>query len=80
MSDRLHFHQLVRFLKLGFLEDKKIANPVATLVLIPLITTPQILGILFWDNFGASVLCTICVGLLFVVTYLMGITIAKTSR
>ena len=81
--DRLHFHQLaMRFLEIRFFgrDKREIANPVATLVLIPLITTPQILGILFWDNFGASVLCTICVGLLFVVTYLMGITIAKTSR
>ena len=81
--DRLHFHQLaMRFLEIRFFgrERRKIANPIATLILVPLISAPQILGILFWNNFVASIWCTIGVGLLFVCTYLLGINIAKTAR
>ena len=81
--DRLHLHQLaMRFLEIRFFgrDRRKIANPIATIVLIPLISVPQILGILFWDNFVTSVWCTLGIGLLFVATYFLGINIAKTSR
>ena len=81
--DRLHFHQLaMRFIEIRFLgRDKRvIANPVATLILIPLISAPQILGVLFWDDFIITVVCTVGVVFLFVVTYLVGIRIAKTGR
>ena len=81
--DRLHFHQLaMRFIEIRFLgRDKRvIANPVATLILIPLISAPQILGVLFWDDFIITVVCTVGVVFLFVVTYLIGIRIAKTGR
>lgn len=81
--DRLHFHQLaMRFLEIRFLgRDKRgIANPVATLILIPFISAPQILGILFWDNLVITVGCTIGVMFLFVATYLVGIRIAKIGR
>ena len=47
--DRLHFHQLCNaFLEIRFFgrERREIANPAATLILIPLISTPQILGVL----------------------------------
>ena len=50
--DRLHFHQLaMRFLEIRFLgrEKRELANPVATLILAPLISAPQILGVLFID-------------------------------
>ena len=83
LPDRLHFHQLVmRFLEIRFFgrDKREITNPIATLVLIPMISTPQILGILFWDNFKATVWCSMIVGLLFVATYFTGIKIAKTSR
>ncbi len=81
--DRLHFHQLaMRFLEIRFFgRDKRdIANPVATVILMPLISAPQILGVLFWNNFIATVFCTMGVGALFVATYLIGINIAKSSR
>ena len=48
--DRLHFHQLVmRFLEIRFFgrDRRKISNPLATLVLVPLISVPQVLGVLF---------------------------------
>ena len=81
--DRLHFHQLaMRFLEIRFFgrDSRKVANPLATLVLAPLISMPQVLGVLFWDDLEASVLSTFGVGLLFVITYLVGISIAKRRR
>ena len=81
--DRLHFHQLaMRFLEIRFFgrDRREVANPVATLILIPLISTPQVLGVLFWDDFRASVVSTAGMGVLFIVTYLFGIAIAKKGR
>ena len=81
--DRLHFHQLVmRFLEIRFFgrDRREIANPLATLILIPLISVPQILGVWFWDDFKASVLSTLGAGALFVATYLIGIGLAKRGR
>ena len=81
--NRLHFHQLaMRFLEIRFFgrDRREIANPVATLVLVPLISVPQILGVLFWNNFFATVCCTIVSSLLFVTTYFIGIKIAKVTR
>ena len=81
--DRLHFHQLaMRFLEIRFFgrDRREVANPVATLILIPLISAPQVLGVLFWDDFEASVLSTLGVGVLFVATYLVGIGFAKNGR
>lgn len=81
--DRLHFHQLaMRFLEIRFFGRKRrnIANPIATLVLMPLISVPQVLGVLFWRDFSASVFNIIFMFLLFVGTYLVGINFAKRSR
>ena len=81
--DRLHFHQLtMRFLEIRFFgrEKRNLANPVATFILIPLILVPQVLGVLFWDDFTASVLSTLGIGFLFVSTYLIGIGLAKRGR
>ena len=81
--DRLHFHQLtMRFLEIRFLgrDRREIANPVATLTLIPLISAPQVLGVLFWYDFKPSVLSAVGMGLLFTLTYLVGIALAKRGR
>lgn len=81
--DRLHFHQLaMRFLEIWvFGRDKReISNPVATLILSPLISAPQVLGVLFWDDFDATVWCTLGVAIAFVTTYLIGIRVAKRGR
>jgi len=81
--DRLHFHQLaMRFLEIRFFgrDRRKISNPIATLVLVPFISVPQILGVLFWNNFLATVWCAIVSSLLFVTTYLIGIKTAKVTR
>ena len=81
--DRLHFHQLaMRFLEIRFFgrDKRKIVNPLATVILVPMISTPQILGVIFWNDFASTVYATICVGLLFVVTYVVGIKIAKRPK
>ena len=81
--DRLHFHQLVmRFLEIRFLgrDRREIANPLATLILIPLISVPQVLGVLFWDDFKMSVWSSLGAAVVFVATYLIGISMAKTGR
>ena len=52
----------------------------ATLILIPLISAPQVLGILFWDDFEATVWSTMLVTVVFVVTYFLGIGLAKRGR
>lgn len=69
----------MRFLEILFFgrDRRQIANLLATLILIPLISAPQVLGVLFWDDFEASVLSTLGVGLLFVSTYLISIGRAK---
>ena len=81
--DRLHFHQLaMRFLEIRFFgrDNRETTNPVATLILIPLISAPQVLGVLFWDEFKPSVLSALGAGSLFVVTYLSAIGYAKKGR
>ena len=81
--DRLHFHQLaMRFLEIRFFgrDRREIANPFATLILIPLISAPQVIGVLFWDDFEATVWSTLSSTILFMATYLVGIRIAKTGR
>ena len=81
--DRLHFHQLaMRFLEIRFFgrDKRNLSNPLAALVLFPFISTPQIFGVLFWDDFGASVWSTLCIVLLFVATYMLGVGLAKKSR
>ena len=81
--DRLHFHQLaMRFLEIRFFgrDNRETTNPVATLILIPLISAPQLLGILFWDDFKATVWSTVLVTVIFVATYLIGISLAKRGR
>ena len=81
--DRLHFHQLaMRFLEIRFFgrDRRNMVNPLATLVLTPLISFPQLLGVLFWGDLMAPVWCAGCVGVLFVITYIFGIRLAKKSR
>ena len=81
--DRLHFHQLaMRFLEIRFFGrgNRKYSNPSGTIILIPFISAPQILGIVFWDDFIATIFSTFFVSFLFIATYLIGINLAKKSR
>lgn len=81
--DRLHFHQLaMRFLEIRFFgrKQRKFANPLSTIILAPLISVPQVLGVLFWNNFLATVLLTGFMALIFILTYFIGITMAKARH
>ena len=83
LPDRLHYHQLaMRLLEIRFFGKNKrhILNPLTTVLLVPLISVPQILGVVFWDNFVATVWSSFGAGLLFVGSYLMGIKLAKKPR
>ena len=78
--DRLHFHQLaMRFLEIRFLgrDQRQIANPLATVVIIPLISTPQVLGVLFWHDVPLTIWSTVLASFIFVTTYFLGIKFAK---
>ena len=81
--DRLHFHQLaLRFLEIRFFgrDRRNLLNPLSTLLLVPLISVPQVIGVLFWDNFATAVWATVGISLLFIATYLLGISLAKSRR
>ncbi len=67
--DRMHFHQLVmRALQLTLLgrNRREIANPLATLVMLPFIGVTVLLGVLFWNDSRAAVLGLIGCGAAFV--------------
>ena len=73
--DRLHFHQLVmRYLEIRVLGRgrRHLANPLSTIILAPLISVPQILGVLFWNDLNATIIITILMTLIFVMTYIFG--------
>ena len=81
--DRLHFHQMaMRFLEISFFGRRRrnIVNPIATIVLMPLISAPQLFGILYWNNLEATVLLTCFMTLIFMGTYFLGIRAARTFR
>lgn len=77
--DRLHFHQLaMRLLEIKMLGrgQRQIANPVATLVMLPFVSAPVVAGVLFWDSavlaFGTFVVFLI----LFITSYYLGVRLA----
>lgn len=81
--DRMHFHQLVmRFLEIRFLgrNRRSLTNPVTTILLLPCIATPQIMGVMFWSNFEVSMLLAVVMIILFFVTYFFGLSFAKRMR
>ena len=69
---RLHFHQLVmRFFEIRFFGRnlRHIVDPLSKLILVPLISVPQVFGILFWDNFDLTLYIALGIAILFVATY-----------
>ncbi len=81
--DRLHFHQLVmRYLEIRVLGRgrRHLANPLSTIILAPLISVPQILGVLFWNDLNSTIIITILMTLIFVMTYIFGINRAKKTH
>ena len=81
--DRLHFHQLVmRFLEIRLLgrNRRAIANPLATLIMAPLIVVPQICGLLFAFEHAYAVLTTVVLAVIFFASYIIGMRLARRSH
>ena len=80
--DRLHFHQLImRLLEIKYLGRKKrrIANPLATLVMLPFVALPVGFGVLLWDKPLWAGFAVICFGGLFVGSYRVGLRVAVST-
>jgi UDP-N-acetylmuramyl pentapeptide phosphotransferase/UDP-N-acetylglucosamine-1-phosphate transferase len=78
--DRLHFHQLMlRYLEIRFLGRgrRRLANPLATLCLAPLIIAPQILGVLFAFDNRLAAASALGATVVFAFSYTLGVRSAR---
>lgn len=78
--DRLHFHQLVmRALELTLLSRKLrgLTNPLATLIIVPLASVPIAAAVMLQNNDQMAALGFIAAAILFVITYNVGMVLAK---
>lgn len=81
--DRLHFHQLVmRYIEIKWLGrgQRKLANPLATLTLIPLFALPQIAGVLFMTDDTKAKVSVVAFAFLFVAAYRFGVQTARRMK
>ena len=81
--DRLHFHHVaMRLLEIRFLGRAKrhLANPIATILLIPFISIPQFLGVFYYSNINATILSTVVIAILFLISYVFSFKLAKKSK
>ena len=72
----------MRFLEIRFLgrDKRQLANPIATIILIPLVSVPQLFGVMMWKDFAPSVWVALIMTVLFIFTYIFGVRLAKSSR
>lgn len=78
--DRLHYHQFVmRALEIVWLGRGKrhLANPLATLLLMPLIAMPVLAGVMLWDEPLLSFIAVTVFAFFFVGSYTLGVRLAK---
>lgn len=78
--DRMHFHHIVmRTLEIVLLRKKnrRISNPLATLVLLPLIMTPSFVGVAFWNRSDVSLTASIAFMVLFIASIGVILPLAK---
>lgn len=83
LPDRLHFHQLaMRAIEITLVgrDARHIANPLATVVVLPLAAAPALIGIWLWDRPLAAFLAVMGLATLFVATYALGIALARRQR
>ena len=81
--DRLHFHQFamraVEIVLLGR-NNRKLANPLATILTLPFVILPMITGVFFaYDPSKAAIAC-VFFGVTFFVTYKVGMWLAPKLR
>ena len=82
-SDRLHFHQLaMRFLEISLLgrNRRAIANPLAAIIIAPMIVLPQICGLVFAFAHKSAVIASVVLAVVFLTTYLTGMQLAQRLR
>ena len=80
--DKLHFHQLtMRFIEIKIFgrRGRNIANPLATITLIPFISFPQFMGVAYFDSIYVTVIVTMIMTILFFLTYLIILHWAKSD-
>ncbi|MGP3699833.1 MraY family glycosyltransferase [Rhodobacter sp. NSM] len=78
--DRLHFHQFVmRALEILILgrQARRIANPLTTLILMPMVAAPVIAGVLLWNQPLIAFATLLAFGALFIATYMAGMALAS---
>ena len=78
--DRLHFHQLVmRGLEITIIgrHRRHLANPLATLIILPLASIPMILGVLSYNSDKRAAVAFIVAILIFIFAYRLGGWVAK---
>jgi hypothetical protein len=83
MPDRLHYHQLVmRALEITLIgrDRRTIANPLATLVILPLASAPVLAGVLLWNKPLEAFLALGGFAVLFVLSYIVGIKSLQSGR
>ncbi len=81
--DRLHFHQVVmRIIEIGALgrSGRKYSNPLATIVVLPFMAMPPLLGVFFAENNFASAMLFLLFIALFVALYHVLIKLAPHLR
>ena len=77
--DRLHFHQLVmRALEILILgrNARQLANPLTTLLLLPMISAPIAAGALLWNDAEGAMAAVLLFAALFILTYALGMSLA----
>jgi len=81
--DRLHVHQMVmRALEICILgrRNRRIANPLSTLVLAPFIIAPPIFGVMFWDQTAMAFVAVVVFGGLFFTSYAIAPMVIRRFR
>ena len=81
--DRLHFHQLamraVEIVLLGR-NNRKLANPLATILTLPFVILPMIAGVFFADDPSKAAIACAFFGVTFFITYKVGMWLAPKLR
>ena len=78
--DRLHYHQLVmRALELLFLsrEYRKLTNPLATFIILPLAAAPVVTALFVWPYNNNAIFAFIFYFICFAASYFLGLLLAK---
>lgn len=81
--DRLHYHQLVmRTLEITLIgrDRRNVANPLATLVILPMAGAPVLAGVLMWDKPIQAFVALCSFAALFVLSYVVSVRSVRSGR